>query len=96
MPTRATFKDVEPKVDLTAENTIQAVWNKGSVIPRFDKDEWRRDKDGWAIKRGEYGNRESENGWEIDHIKLVKDGGKDVMSNLRPLYWKTNAARQEG
>ena len=94
MPTKVTYKDAEPEVDLNAESTIQAVWEKGKAITGYDKDEWRRDKDDYPIKRVEHGNRGSKYGWEIDHIKLVSDGGKDVMSNLRPLYWKTNASRQ--
>ena len=82
-------------VDLTAAKTIQAVWNKGKVVRYLDSKTWRQDDDGKRIKRDEYGNRESDYGWEMDHIVLKKDGGKDVMKNLRPLYWKTNAARQE-
>lgn len=82
------------EVDLSDEKTIQAVWEKGATILGRDKAVWRRDKDDHLIKRDEYGNRDSDHGWEIDHIKLQKNGGKDIMSNLRPLYWKTNAARQ--
>lgn len=84
----------EPEVDLSDEKTIQAVWEKGKPFSGLDKKVWRWDKDDHPIKRNMYGNRKSEYGWEIDHIVLQKNCGKDVMSNLRPLYWKTNATRQ--
>ena len=93
-PSYKKLKVIEKTVDLSDEKTIQAVWEKGKIISGFDKNVWRRDKDGHAIERDKHGDRDSDNGWEMDHIKLRKDGGKDVMTNLRPLYWKTNAARQ--
>ena len=77
------------------EITIQAVWGKGRIIPDYSPDLWRWDHLGKPIKRAEYGNRESEYGWEIDHIQLVGDGGSDALSNLRPLQWSANASRQD-
>ena len=43
-----------------------------------------------------YGNRQSEYGWEIDHIKPESKGGEDIVSNARPLQWENNASRQNG
>lgn len=83
------------KLDLKNPATIRAVWEKGQRIPKRDPSVWRRDKDGHMIKFDEYGNRNSAYGWEIDHIRLVSDEGTDELSNLRPLYWRTNAKRQE-
>ena len=80
---------------MSDDKTIQAVWAKGKPIAKFDPKVWRRDKDGEAIKRSEYGNRQSKHGWEIDHIRPVSKGGTDTLSNLRPLHWATNAARQD-
>ncbi len=45
------------------------------------------------MKRTEYGNRDSQYGWEIDHIN--PDGG-DGLSNLRPLQWANNVATSDG
>ena len=75
---------------------IQRVWEKGQIIPGNNPDEWRKDQCGAWIGRRFYGNRESQYGWEIDHITPVDSGGTDSLSNLRPLQWVNNASRQEG
>ena len=48
------------------------------------------------MSRNQYGNRDSQYGWEIDHIRPVANGGSDEISNLRPLQWENNAAKQDG
>jgi hypothetical protein len=75
------------------EKTIQAVWETGVRIINNDPNVWRKDVCGGWIYRSHYGNRNSEYGWEIDHIS---PGGTDVLSNLRPLQWQNNAEKSEG
>lgn len=48
---------------------------------------------GDVIERSEHGNRNSEHGWEMDHIVEDCIGGRDTLSNLRPLQWRNNVAR---
>ena len=43
----------------------------------------------------EHGNRDSEHGWEIDHIKAVTNEGSDELNNLQPLNWKNNADKSD-
>lgn len=69
------------------------VWSKGRVIEGFSADDWRRDICGHSMKFSEHGNRNSEYGWEIDHINPVANSGTDVIGNLQPLYWNHNAAK---
>lgn len=72
---------------------IQAVWNKGRIVPGQDSARWRKDEcDAW-IGRHEYGNRNSTYGWEVDHIS---PGGSDAPGNLRPLQWENNVAKSDG
>ena len=80
------------------EEQAEQVWLKGTPIP--DKDEngnlkwpphiWRRDFLGKPIKHDEYGNRETEVGWEKHHVISVAKGGSDELENLKPLNWKDN------
>ena len=68
-----------------------AVWRKGSIIPEYSGDVWRRDKCEKAMKYSDHGNRDSDYGWEIDHINPVSNGGGDDIINLQPLHWENNA-----
>ena len=67
----------------------QKVWEKGRVDSNQDPNVWRKDECGAWIRRGHYGNRNSEFGWEIDHITA---GGPDKLSNLRVLHWQNYLA----
>ena len=78
------------------DKIIQAVWEKGRVIPGYDPSKYRKDQCGAWITRSKYGNRKSEYGWEIDHITPKSEGGSDSLYNLRPLEWKNNIATSNG
>lgn len=78
------------------EEIIQKVWEKGEVVPNNDKNNWRKDQCGAWIGRKQYGNRNSNYGWEIDHITPVSDGGTDELSNLRPMQWQNNVHTSDG
>lgn len=79
-----------------SDYTVQKVWGKGTIVPNDDPNVWRKDQCGAWIGRTYYGNRNSQYGWEIDHIRPESEGGGDELSNLRPLQWQNNASKQEG
>lgn len=72
-----------------------AVWQKGREIPNYSKDVWRHDSCGKVMNWSEHGNRNSTNGWEIDHINPVNNGGGDQIGNLQPLNWTSNSAKSD-
>ena len=79
-----------------SEYTIKKVWDKGSIVSGNDPNVWRKDQCGAWIGRSYYGNRNSQYGWEIDHITPESLGGSDELTNLRPLHWENNVTRQNG
>jgi len=76
--------------------TLSAIWAKATVIAGYDMNALRKDVCGAWIAWSAYGNRESDNGWEVDHITPESKGGSDMVSNLRPLHWKNNARKSDG
>jgi len=76
-----------------SEQTKLLVWQKGIIVDGFDPRVVRKDKCGFIMKYSEHGNRNSDKGWEIDHIKAVANGGTDEMYNLQPLHWRNNSAK---
>ena len=53
---------------MTEEELKSYVWIKGKIITGYDPAVWRRDDFGNNILFSAYGDRDSEYGWEIDHI----------------------------
>ena len=77
------------------------IWNKMPVVEGRDKEKFRLHSCGALIQWDKYGDRQSDLGWEIDHVvpkALLKDKGVpeeeiDDDENLRPMHWKNNDAK---
>lgn len=78
------------------EEMIEAVWRKGQIVISWDATKYRRDTCGAQLSRSQYGNTNSKQGWEIDHITPESQGGSDALGNLRPLQWENNRAKSDG
>jgi len=76
-----------------SEGQKQIAWNKAQIVPGRDSNMIRKDACGAWIKWVDYGDTNSEWGWEIDHIHPVARGGTDHPDNLQALHWKNNRAK---
>ena len=70
------------------------VWdNKATKVDGVDPDVFRQDYAGAWMRYADYGNRNSQYGWEIDHLKPLAQGGEEVMTNYLPLQWQNNVRK---
>lgn len=72
---------------------IDKVWNKAKKIRGEDPNNVRQDPYGNKIRKDQFG-KDSQEGWEIDHIKPKSKGGSDSARNLQAM--QTNKNRELG
>lgn len=75
---------MEEKMTINRENAM-ALWNE-----RYGKELKVTDFAGRKMVKGAYGDRNSEFGWNLDHILPQSQGGKDTPSNLVCCHILTN------
>jgi hypothetical protein len=75
------------------DDRAAAVWAKGNLVPKKDPYWCRTDAYGNEIHRENFGESDSEFGWEFDQI-APQTLGADEVANLRPLNCRLTTARE--
>jgi 5-methylcytosine-specific restriction endonuclease McrA len=88
-------RNTNEKGEAWTRNEIDQVWRKGIIVANYSPDVWRLDRGGIMMNFFEHGNKNSQYGWEIDHINPVSNGGKDNLENLQPLNWVNNLEKED-
>jgi len=86
---------------MITQEIIDRLWDNATEVPDRDTNAWRFDPCGALIQKEQYGNRDSEYGWEVDHIVskafLIKAGASedeyDAEINLRAMHWANNDSK---
>lgn len=87
-------------MEYTEEQKIY-YWGKANTVDGEDLHEVKRDASGAIIHYSDYKDRDSDYGWEIDHIypkALLEEAGvpEELINdprNLRPMNWKNNVSK---
>lgn len=82
-------------------DVIDKIWDKGIIVDGFNPARYRKDACGAWIDKEQYGNTESDFGWEIDHIvpmALLEQAGVPEkmifdIRNLRPFNCRNNRSK---
>lgn len=86
-----------------SEEIKQTIWEDALVVDGYDQTKYRKDPCGAWIIRDKYGLKDSQYGWEIDHIipqSLLEKAGVpieviDNVLNLRAMNWKNNESKSD-
>lgn len=81
-----------PKV--FSDEEIEQVWQKAFPQQNNDPNVYRKDYAGAWIRRSDYG-KQTEYGWEIDHVRPLSLNGSHNLSNLLPLQWQNNLEKSD-
>jgi len=71
---------------------IQEVWEKATVVENYDSSKFRKDLAGAWIVKNDYG-KETQFGWQVDHVYPSSKGGDENPINLRPMQWENNQSK---
>ena len=74
---------------MAKKSLVDRVWDKAKKVRGEDPRVVRQDPYGNRIRRSFFG-RDTQQGWEVDHIKPQSKGGSDHLRNLQALQTTKN------
>jgi 5-methylcytosine-specific restriction endonuclease McrA len=79
---------------MATQDQIDKAWNNAKKIRGKNPKQYRQDPYGNSMYRSAYG-KNSDQGWEVDHIKPKSRGGSDATRNLQALNTKANREKSD-
>lgn len=79
---------------MPTEEQKDRVWAKAKPVRGRDPNLYRQDPYGNLIYKPSHG-KDSEMGWEVDHIKPIAQGGSDATVNLQALKTAVNREKSD-
>ncbi len=79
---------------MPTEDQKGKAWKNAKKIQGEDPDQYRQDPYGNKIRKNSFG-KDSEMGWEVDHIIPKARGGSDATQNLQALQTKVNREKSD-
>ena len=84
-----------------SDDLLNVLWEKANPVDGYDSTLVRKDPCGAWIQRDKYNDRDSDFGWEVDHVypqALLKEKGADLdeidnIANLRAFNWHNNVSK---
>lgn len=77
---------------MVKKSFIEKVWNSAKTIIGKNKNSYRQDPYGNEMFKSSYG-KNSNKGWEVDHIKPKSKGGSNATVNLQALNTGVNRSK---
>ena len=84
-----------------SDDLLNELWEKANPVDGYDSTLVRKDPCGAWIQRDKYNDRDSDFGWEVDHVypqALLKEKGADLdeidnIANLRAFNWHKKVSK---
>lgn len=79
---------------MATNKQIEEAWDKAHRVRGKNPELYRKDDFGNIMYKPSYG-KQSNMGWEVDHIHPKAKGGTDSLRNLQAVQWEENRRKSD-
>jgi len=79
---------------MATEKEKEDAWENAHIVRGKNPNVYRKDDYGNMMYKPSYG-KQSEMGWEVDHIHPKSKGGSDSPRNLQAIQWEENRTKSD-